>query len=28
MLGSGIAIALSALPRGARAHHSLLGEYP
>jgi signal transduction histidine kinase len=28
MLGSGIAIGLKALPRPARAHRSLLGDYP
>jgi signal transduction histidine kinase len=28
MLGSGIAIGLNALPRPARAHRSLLGDYP
>ena len=28
MLGSAIAVGLNALPRPARAHRSLLGDYP
>jgi len=28
MLGSAVAVGLNALPRGARAHRSLLGDYP